>query len=56
MSKINLPKANDDDLLIVDDCSHKVLYFEDDTKNCSIIGCFLLITIENTVTRLIEGN
>ena len=56
MGRIHLPKANDDDLLIVDDYSHKVLYFEDDTKKCSIVGCFLLITIENTVTRLIEGN
>ncbi len=56
MGRIHLPVANDEDLLIVDEYSHKVIYSEDDTRNCSVIGCFLLITIENTVTRFVEGN
>ena len=56
MGRVHLPNANDDDLLTVNEYSHKILYDADNTKICGNIGCFLLITIENTVSRTIESN
>ena len=55
MGRVHLPNANDDDLLTVNEYSHKILYDADNTKICGNIGCFLLITIENTVSRTIES-
>ena len=54
MGRFHLPKKGDDNLLIVNDYSHKIYYFKSDSKIC-VKGCFLLITVENTVSRIIES-
>ena len=54
MGRFHLPKKGDDNLLIVNDYSHKIYYFKSDSKIC-VKGCFLLITVENSVSRIIES-
>ena len=56
MGRIHLPKKGDDDLLIVDEYSNKIYYFKSDTERCGKVGCFLLITVVNSVERIVEGS
>ena len=53
MGKIHFPNKDDKDLLISDPYSNKIYYFEKDTLICTN-GCFLLITIENTASTLLD--
>ena len=53
--KNSFTKKGDDDLLIVDEYSNKIYYFKSDTERCGKVGCFLLITVVNSVERIVEG-
>ena len=55
MGRIHLTKKGDDNLLIVDEHSNKIYYLKSDTERCGKVGCFLLITVVNSVERIVEG-